>query len=83
MGEQTKPLSKYTNKEWRGLIIAITFFWIFLIGLGVYESKIDIIKMGAIFIFIGILAGFVLHFFFGIKVIQLRKDFKHESKNKQ
>jgi len=76
--KETKPLSKLTNKEWRGLIIALTFFGIFMLFFGIYNLDWDTIKLGLIFTFIGIIAGFVLHYFFGIKIIDLRRDFKHK-----
>ena len=47
-------------------------------GLGVYQRSKQTIYLGLIFVLIAIFAGFVLHFFFGIKIINLRRDFKHE-----
>ena len=74
-----KPLSKFTDKEWRGTIIAMSFIGVFLLGLGIYDVNWDLIKLGALLTIIGILGGFVLHYFFGIKIISIRKDFKHKN----
>jgi len=78
MKNQEKPMSKWTNKEWKGFIIALTFFGIFILFLGIYEGNFELVKLGLIFSAIGIVAGFVLHYFFGIKIIQLRRDIKHQ-----
>lgn len=77
MKYEDKPLSKYTNKEWRGFIIALTFLGVFMFGLGIYQGDWSITRLGLIFTGIGVLGGLVLHFFFGIKIIQLRNDIKH------
>lgn len=74
---QEKPLSKLTNKEWRGVIIAFTFLGIFIFFMGVYQGDFGIMKLGIILTLIGIIGGLILHFFFGIKIIQLRRDIKH------
>lgn len=74
-----KPLSKLTNKEWRGVSIGFTFIGIFIFFMGLYQKDWNVMKIGLVFISIGIISGFILHFFFGIKIIQLRRDFKHKN----
>lgn len=76
--EEPKPLSKLTNKEWRGFVVALTFFGLFMVGLGIYNWDFETVKLGLAFTIIGIIAGIVLHYVFGIKIINLRRDFKHE-----
>ncbi|MBK5191260.1 MAG: hypothetical protein JJE19_07180 [Methanosarcinales archaeon] len=49
-----------------------------MIGLGIYSKSIEAIGFGVILVLIAIVAGFILHFFFGIKIIDLRRDFKHK-----
>lgn len=75
--EKQKPLSKLTNKEWRGTIISFTFFGIFVFFIGIYSKDFSLMKLGGIFILIGIIGGLILHYFFGIRIIQLRNDMKH------
>jgi len=78
MQEQSqKPLSELTNKEWRGTIIAITFIGIFIALFGLKDMNWSLIKIGLILAAIGIIGGLILHYFFGIKIIQLRNDIKH------
>ena len=38
----------------------------------------DVIWLGVVIAVIAIVAGFILHFFFGIKIINMRRDFKHK-----
>ncbi len=80
---QGKPLSKLTNKEWRGMLIAWTFIGVVMFFLGISDGNWGNIKFGLIFIAIGIVAGFILHYFFGIKIIQLRNDMKHQKYKKR
>ena len=80
--DNQKPLSKYTNKEWRGLSILLTFFGIFVFFIGLNDKNLSTIRLGLLFIGIGLAMGFVLHFFFGIKIIQIRKDFKYKDPKK-
>lgn len=47
-------------------------------GLGIYQKNKDVIWLGVVIAVIAIIAGFVLHFFFGIKIISIRRDFKHK-----
>ena len=47
-------------------------------GLGIYQKNNDVIWLGVILSVIAIVAGFALHFFFGIKIIGMRRDFKHK-----
>ena len=77
MEQEQKPLSKFTDREWRGTIITLTFIGIFIFFLGVYEGNLSYMKLGGIMAGIGIVGGFVLHYFFGIRIIQLRNDMKH------
>lgn len=74
---QEKPLSKLTNKEWRGVVIAFTFLGVFIFFMGLYQGDFGIMKLGIILTAIGIIGGLILHFFFGVKIIQLRRDIKH------
>lgn len=75
---EPKPFGEYTKKDWQNSIRYLAFFGIFMAFLGVYIKNWDVIWLGIIFVFIAIVAGFVLHFFFGIKIIDLRRDFKHK-----
>lgn len=74
---QQKPVAQYTNKEWRGAIIGLTFFGIFTFFIGLYQKSWETMKLGLIMAVIGIAGGFVLHYFFGIKIIQLRNNINH------
>jgi len=75
---QPKPINEYTNKDWKNLIIYVTFIGIFMAIYGVSQKNWDLVWIGTPFVFIGIAGGFVLHFFYGIKIIDLRRDFKNK-----
>lgn len=80
---QGKPLSQYTNKEWRGAVVGMTFIGVFLLVWGISESNWSTIKLGLMLMGIGIAGGFFLHTIFGIKIIQLRSDVKYSPKSKK
>jgi len=66
------------KKDWPHFIPFLAFFGILMVGLGIYQKQKNTIWLGVIFVIVSVLAGFVLHFFFGIKIINMRRDFKHE-----
>lgn len=74
---KSKPLAKLTNKEWRGIVIALTFIGVFVFFVALKDGDWGIMKTGLMLTAIGVGCGFVLHYVFGIKIIQLREDFKH------
>jgi len=78
MGAEGKPLNKWTNREWRGACIAFVAIGVLILIFGIREGNSGMIKTGATFIGIGVVLGALLHFVFGIKIIQIRKDFKYE-----
>ena len=47
-------------------------------GLGIYSKSWDIVWLGLIFVGVSVIAGFVLHFFFGIKIIDLTDEEKQK-----
>ena len=75
---QPKSFSEFTKRDWQRFIPYLAFLGVFMIGLGVYSESIEAIGFGVILVLIAIVAGFILHFFFGIKIIDLRRDFKHK-----
>lgn len=75
---EPKPITQFTKRDWQKFIPYLAFFGIFMAGLGVYQRNLDIVWLGIIFLLIAVIAGFVLHFFFGVKVIDLRRDFKNK-----
>jgi len=75
--QRTKSISEFTKKDWTRFVPALAFFGIFMSGMGVYARNKEAIIFGVILVVVSILAGFVLHFFFGMKIIDLRRDFKH------
>ncbi|VVB94054.1 Uncharacterised protein [uncultured archaeon] len=75
---EPKSFGEYTKKDWQKFIWYVAFFGIFMSGLGLYAKSWDTIWLGIIFVIISVAAGFVLHFFFGIKIIDLRRDFKNK-----
>ena len=79
MVEYNKPLSQLTNKEWRGSVIALTFIGVFIFFFGLYNKDWNMMKIGLILVTIGIFGGLILHFFFGIKIIQLRNDLRYKN----
>jgi len=78
MTKQPKPIGQFTKKDWQKFIPALGFFGIFMASLGVYSKNWDTVWLGFIFLVAAVVSGFVLHFFFGIKVIDLRRDFKNK-----
>jgi len=80
---QQKPMSEWTNKEWRGFIIALTFIGIFMFFIGLKDGNWNITSFGLIMVAVGVAGGFLLHFFFGIKIIDMRSDFKHKKRRKR
>jgi len=79
MAREPKPIGEYTNKDWKNLVIYVAFFGIFVALLGgVYLKDLDVVWIGIAFFLIAVVAGFMLHFFFGIKIIDLRRDFKNK-----
>lgn len=73
-----KPIGQFTKRDWQKFIPALGFFGIFMAGLGIYSKSWDTVWLGIIFVIIAVAAGFVLHFFFGVKVIDLRRDFQNK-----
>jgi 1,4-dihydroxy-2-naphthoate octaprenyltransferase len=76
--QQYKPLGEFTKRDWQKFIPGFVFFGVFIFGLGIYSKTKEAIWLGLILVGIGIIAGFILHFFFGIKIINLRRDFKNK-----
>lgn len=75
---EQKPIGQFTKRDWQKFIPGLAFFGIFMAGLGIYSKSWDTVWLGIIFVIIAVAAGFVLHFFFGVKVIGLRRDFKNK-----
>lgn len=74
--EQQKALSELTDKEWRGTIITLAFLGVFILFFGQ-------IKIGLSMVGISVIGGSILHYVFGIKIIQVRNDLKHPKYKKK
>jgi hypothetical protein len=73
-----KSPSKFAKKDWQKFIPYLAFFGVFIVGIGLYLKRLEYVWLGLIFLVIAIIAGFILHFLFGIKIIDMRRDFKNK-----
>jgi hypothetical protein len=73
-----KHPSEFTKRDWQKFIPYLAFFGVFMSGLGVYSKDPKVIWFGVVFVAIALVSGFILHFFFGVKIIDMRRDFKHK-----
>jgi len=78
-----KPLGQYTDKDWRGVAKGFVAVGVVILFFGIYQEDWSVIKIGGMFIGMGIVLGFLMHGIFGNKTIQLRNDFRYKSKDKK
>jgi hypothetical protein len=73
-----KGLADLNKKDWPKFIRGMTFFGVFIAGIGLYATDWRAFWFGLVLTGTGVSGGFVLHYFFGIKIIDLRRDFKNK-----